>query len=252
MTELPALHQDRFQSEIDRIAARHRRANGPVIALVNRLGGAVERQLALIPPGLRDRIAAVTAAALQSAHGVAGLAAKAPDLGAAGPMAAVVASGLVGGAGGLPSALAELPVTITLMLHAIRREAKAAGFDPDDEAIRAECLQVFSAASPLAADDGANTAFLSVRLSLTGSAMQRLIAAVAPRLAAAMGQKLAAQAVPVLGAITGAGLNAAYLHYYRDIAHIRFALLRLAQTHGSEAVTEAFRKAVNQPDLRRA
>ena len=88
-----------------------------------------------------------------------------------------------------------------------------------------------------------NTGFLSARLTLTGPAIQKIIVTVAPRLALAMGQKLAAQAVPVLGAVTGAALNAAYLGYYREIARIRFALMRLAEVHGAEAVISGFEAA---------
>ncbi|MGL6211861.1 MAG: EcsC family protein, partial [Paracoccaceae bacterium] len=72
------------------------------------------------------------------------------------------------------------------------------------------------------------------------------------RLAAAMGQKLAAQAVPVLGAISGAALNAAYLGYYRDMARIRFALLKLAETHGPEPVLAAFGAATAPPRINKA
>jgi hypothetical protein len=48
--------------------------------------------------------------------------------------------------------------------------------------------------------------------------------------------------VPVLGAVTGAGLNAAFLTHYRELAHIRFALLRLTVLHGAEPVRMAFEK----------
>jgi hypothetical protein len=40
---------------------------------------------------------------------------------------------------------------------------------------------------------------------------QQVLAVVVPRLAVVFGQKLAAQAVPVMGALTGAALNAARL-----------------------------------------
>ena len=58
--------------------------------------------------------------------------------------------------------------------------------------------------------------------------MQSLIAKVAPRLAVVLGQKLAAQAVPVLGAVAGAATNYAYTSYYEDMAHIHFGLRKLA------------------------
>ena len=143
------------------------------------------------------------------------------------------------------------PLTITVILHAIRREAVAAGYDPDDPWIRAEALRSFGSGSPVAADDGIDTSFLSARLTLTGPALQKLIATVAPKLAAALGQKLAAQAVPVLGAISGAALNAAFLSYYRETAAIRFALLRLAEQHGAEPVLTAFEKATAAPRITR-
>ncbi len=198
-----------------RWCARYGRANGPVMALVNRLGGSLEGKMGLIPASVRDRIEAVVAQALSAAYGLAARGAQiGPDMGPRGPLIAAMASGAAGGAGGIATSLAELPVTITVILHAIQREAAAAGFDPDDPAIRAECLQVFGAGSPLDGDDGGNTSFLSARLTLTGPTVQTIIAKVAPKLAAAMGQKLVAQAVPVLGAVTGAGLNAAYLRYF--------------------------------------
>lgn len=242
-----------LQAEVADLAARYRRANGPVMALLNSFGGTVEKQAALIPAPVRQRIEAVVSAALDGAYGLAG---RGPDLGARfgdrGPMAAAVLSGAAGGAGGLGTAIAELPVTVTVILQAIRTEAAAAGFDPALDWVRGECLQIFGAGSPLAGDDGVNTSFLSARLTVTGPAVQRLIAVVAPRIVAALGPKLVAQAVPVIGAVTGAALNAAFLSYYREIARIRFALLRLAETHGTEATLAAFRAEAASLPLRRA
>lgn len=246
---LPALRAPDLQADIAALARRHARANGPVMRLVNGLGGKLEDQLAMVPDRYRQQVERATAQALLAAYG---LAARTPDLGARGPMVAVMASGAAGGVGGLASALAELPVTVTLMLNAIRAEARAAGFDPDDPGIRAECLRVFGAGSPLAADDGINTSFLTARLTITGQAVQNLITAIAPKLAAVLGQKLAAQTVPVLGAVSGAALNAAFLNYYREVARIRFALLRLASTHGAEPVLAAFKAAVEPPRIIRA
>ena len=246
---LPAVITPDLSTQIDVLARRYARANGPVMRLVNRFGSALESQLAMVPDRYRCQIDRATAQALDAAYGIAS---RAPSLGDRGGMAALVASGAAGGAGGLATALAELPVSVTLMLTAIRAEAEAAGFDPDAPAIRAECLRVFGAGSPLASDDGVNTTFLTARLSVTGQAVQNIITAVAPKLAAALGPKLAAQAVPVLGAVSGAALNAAFLTYYREIARIRFALLRLAETHGADTVLDAFAKAVEPPRITRA
>ena len=158
-------------------------------------------------------------------------------------------TGAAGGAAGLAGSLIELPVTITVMLHAIRAEAQAAGYDPDTDAVRLACLEVFSAGSPLRGDDGINTAFLSARMTLAGGTLQRVLAAVVPRLAVVLGEKLALQAVPVLGAVTGAALNAVFINYYREIARIRFRLMRLSEVHGAEKVLTGFAAAQATPVL---
>lgn len=249
---LPAIAAPDRSLEIKALARRYARANGPVMTLVNKLGGSLEDKLGALPDGVRAQIAVVTERALLAAHGMAGAGDRAPDLGRQGPLAAAMLTGAVGGAGGLATSVAELPVTITVILHAIRRAAREAGYDPDDPAIRAECLRVFSAGSPLATDDGVNTSFLSARLTVTGPAIAQVARSVAPRLAAALGQKLATQAVPVLGAVAGATLNAAFLRYYREMAEIRFALLRLAEQHGAEPILAAFADAVTPPKVTKA
>lgn len=240
------------EAEIAALALRFERANGPVIALMNRVGGSLEDRLGRLPAPVQARIETVTRRALESSHRLAGAGRRAPDLGRHATPALVALTGAAGGAGGLASSIAELPVTITVILHAIRRAAETEGFDPDSPAIRLECLKIFGAGSPLAADDGVNTAFVGARLAVSGGAVSRVIASVAPRLAAVLGQKLMAQAVPLLGAVAGATLNAAFLSYYREIAAIRFALLRLAQTHGAERVLTEFHSAVTALPLHRA
>jgi len=246
---LPAVATPSLDEAIATLARRYKRANGPVMQLMNRIGGTLENQLDMVPPAARGQIEVITSRALEAAYG---LAARTPDLGRRGPVAAVMVTGAAGGAGGLATALAEIPVTVTLILNAIRAEARAAGLDPDALGVREDCLRVFGAGSPLEGDDGVNTSFLTARLALTGPTVQNLITTIAPRLAAILGQKLAAQAVPVFGAVTGAALNAAFLTYYRELARIRFALLKLSETHGTEPVLAAFRIAIEPPRIIRA
>ncbi|GLS88864.1 hypothetical protein GCM10010873_38380 [Cypionkella aquatica] len=252
MTQLPALRTPASNTEITELARAYKRANGPLMTLVNKIGGGLEQQATLLPAALRAQIEQVVIKALTAAHGLAGLAEQGPKLGGRASTFAAMATGAAGGAGGLLTSIAELPVSITLILHTIRSEAIRAGYDPTEPGIRAACLEVFAAGTPLHGDDGVNAAFLSARLTLTGPAIQKLIASVAPKLAATMGQKLAAQAVPVLGAVSGAALNAAFLRYYREMARIRFALMRLAEVQGGEAVVAAFAKAIEPPKISKA
>ena len=239
-------------AEIARLAERQRKAGGPVMAAMLRIGGSVEKSLAGLPDGVRKGLDGAVRAALWQAASVARLGKHAPDIGPIGaPLAAAVA-GAAGGAGGIATAVAELPVTITLILHAIAGAARDEGFDPDDPWVRAECLKVLSGGSPADSDDGIDTALIGARLTLNGPALQKLIATIAPRLATALGQKLAAQSVPVLGAVSGAAINAAFLNHYRELARIRFALLRLVALNGSEAMLPAFRAATAAPRITRA
>ena len=124
--------------------------------------------------------------------------------------------------------MAELPVTTTLFLRAIQGAAKEQGFDPDADSVTFDCVRVLSVAGPLSFDDGADLGFYSLRMALNGGTIQGLISRVAPRLAQVLGQKLAAQTVPVLGAVAGATTNYVYAGYYQDIAHVHFGLRRLA------------------------
>ena len=145
-------------------------------------------------------------------------------------------------------------MTTTVLLRSIQGVAAAEGFDPAEANVQFDSLRVFAAAGPLAEDDGAETAFLATRLTLTGATLHGLINSVAPRLAAALGQKLAAQTVPVLGAAAGAAVNYAYTSYYQDMARIHFRLRRLAieADQSPEVLTEALRAELTKRPLRTA
>lgn len=218
-----------IEAELDAMARRHRAAGGMGIQLLNLIGGQAEGLLDRLPRAARDRLEDGTEKALnvamKAAHGSRGVVKDQPGWL---NTAVATAMGAAGGFGGLPSALVELPVTTTVLLRAIQGVAVEHGFDPASESVQFDCIRVFAAAGPLAQDDGADLAFLSTRVALNGKAIQGLIATVAPKLAAVLGQKLAAQTVPVLGAVAGAAVNYAYTSYYQEIAHVHFGLRKLA------------------------
>ncbi|MDO9526207.1 MAG: EcsC family protein [Gemmobacter sp.] len=233
-------------AQIEGLVHRYHHANRGVMALLMRFGGKVEGQMAKLPAPVQDRIQGITENALVRAYGLAQVG---PRLGERGQMALATLSGAAGGFAGLPGAVAELPVAVTLILRGIQEVAQEHGFDPASDVTQRETLRVFGAGGPLAEDDGINTSFLGARLTFTGPALNRMITAVVPKLAAALGQKLAAQAIPVLGAVAGAALNAAFVQYYREMAHVRFGLLELALRHDPDKVLAAFRDAAEAPRL---
>lgn len=217
------------EAELDRLADHYRSAGGAGVKLLNRLGGSAESLLEQLPEPVRHGLTGSTEQALWFAmHAAQGSRRAVPDQQPWVNTAVTTAMGAAGGLGGVSTALMELPATTTMLLRAIQGAAAREGFDPSAENVKFDCVRVLSAAGPLSHDDGADLGFFSVRLTLTGPAMQRLIAAVAPRFSIVLGQKLAAQSVPVLGALAGGGTNYVYTRYYQQIARVHFGLRRLA------------------------
>lgn len=129
------------QGEIAALARRYRAAGGVGMALLNVIGGQAENLLERLPDGIKDRLEGATTRALETASNVAASSrGVVKDQRSWLNTALTTAMGAAGGAGGLPSALAELPVTTTVLLRAIQGIAAEHGFDPNDPQIRRECL----------------------------------------------------------------------------------------------------------------
>jgi len=246
-TDQPAPLDDAARAEIAQLARRQMRANGVLMSAINFVGGQVEDGLKMLPPGTRVQVDELARFALRRSFDVAARSRKGMgrDFGSD-RMHKIIGTlcGALGGVGGLPTALAELPVATTVIFRAVHHVAVEYGEDAEAEETRAQCLAVFGAGGPGAADDGVNTAFIGARMSISGAAVNGLIRKVAPRFAAVLSQKLASQAVPLLGAAAGAGTNYAFVDYYVAMAHVHFGLRRLARRHGETAVTDEFHRVL--------
>jgi hypothetical protein len=230
---LPPSKSDEVQAQILQIARRYQAASQGGIEVINLLGGSAETWMARLPASVRSGLDSATQSALRQALKAASTSRKhVPDQPSWVNSALGAVMGAAGGLGGAGTSLAELPVTTTLLLRIIQGVAQEYGFDPREASVQFDCLSVFSSAGPLAEDDGAETGFLAARMALSGSAVNSIIKVIAPRLGAALGHKLAAQAVPVLGAITGAAINYAYTRYYSEMAHVVFSVRRLSIESG--------------------
>ncbi|MEL6586416.1 MAG: EcsC family protein [Pseudomonadota bacterium] len=233
------------EEELDRLANAMRGASGTGMQLLNLVGTQAEGLIDMLPDPVKGGLEKATAVALEQAFNVAAKSrGRVADTSDWLTRAVTLGTGAAGGFGGLPSALAELPVTTTVILRAIQGIADEHGFDPSKPEIRAACLGVFAAAGPLDDDDGTDLTFITMRLTLTGGTIQGLIAKVAPRLAVPLGQKVAAQAVPIVGAAAGAATNYIYTSYYQEMARVQFGLMRLAEQEGEpmEHLTHDLRK----------
>ncbi len=234
---------DEARAQIARLAARQHNATGVLMQVVTFLGGQVEDGMKLLPASTRARLDAAATRGLRASYDAAGR-----SQGGIGRFIATdrahkalaSVTGALGGLGGLPTALAELPLATTVIFRAVQRIAAEHGEDPMAVETRAQCLQVFGKGGPGSEDDGIDTSFIGARLGLSGAAINKLISKVAPKFATVLGQKLAAQTVPILGAAAGAGTNYTFVSYYTDIAHVHFGLRHLARTYGADQVADAF------------
>ncbi len=80
----------------------------------------------------------------------------------------------------------------------------------------------------------------------TAPILVRLVSQIAARFGVVVSEKLAAQAVPVLGAIGGAAVNVAFAEHFQTLARGHFIVRRLERVHGTDAVQFEYRRLRNQ------
>ena len=222
----PKIHDE--AAALDRLAVRYRNATGPGMALMAKLGQQADGLADYIPKGAQQGIHVATEKALHTAIKAADLSHRVlPKDDARLTRLVAAAMGAAGGVGGFGTALAELPLTTTLFLRSIQGAARAEGFDPKAENVRFDSVRIFASNGPLGSDES-DLAFMAARMAVGGPTLQALATQVAPKLALVFGKKVAAQALPVMGAVAGASINSIYATYYREMAHVHFGLRKLA------------------------
>ena len=131
-------------------------------------------------------------------------------------------SGAVGGSFGLAALPVELPISTLIIFRPIGDIARSEGEDLSSPETAVACLQVFALGGLKGEADAANSGYFAVRGLLAKSigeaarfiaerggvaegapVLVRLIAQIASRFGIVVTQKLAAQAVPVIGASAG-------------------------------------------------
>lgn len=252
---LPPISDPTVHEQIDRLARRYVDAGGFGMEIMSIIGNSAEGLVERLPAFVRDRMDGLTRTALSRAFSAAaGTRRMVRDRGDWFNRMASTFSGAAGGAGGFAGAMVELPFTVTLLLRSMLEIAAEHGLDPDSDEVRMECLRIFAAAGPMEDDDGTDLGLLAARLSVTGQTVQGLISRVAPRLSVSLGQKLAAQAAPVFGAVVGASINYTFARYYQELARVHFGIMRLSHETGipHEALVERLRLSIERTQSRRA
>lgn len=177
-------------------------------------------------------------------------------------LASVMVSGGVAGFFGLPALLAEAPITTTIIFRSISDIARAEGEAMGTEEAIGECLKVFALGGESSADDGAETGYYAARLAFNSQVqasvqflaqqaknstssgdspmLLQLISWVSKSLGINFSERSVAQAIPVIGALGGATLNAIFINHFQDMATGHFTVRRLERQYGVKAVREAY------------
>ena len=169
--------------------------------------------------------------------------------------AAAAVSGAAGGVFGLSSLPVELPVSTVIILRSIADIARREGEDLADPDVALECLQVFALGAHDKDDNFTDSGYYAMRgllaktvseagryvvaqgLSDQGApVLVRLIGQIASRFGLVVSEKLAAQAVPLIGAAGGAAVNYAFAEHFQSLAFGHFTVRRLERIYGGPLV----------------
>lgn len=192
------------------------------------------------------------------------------------------ASGAIGGAFGFLALGIELPIATTIMMRAVADVARSEGFDLEDFDTKQACLEVFALGGTSSGDDSTEVGYYITRGFTTetmrvlskelaeiaskqatsglqkftteqsGKWLAILIEKVATRFGIVVTEKFAAQAVPIIGAATGATINMLFTNFYQDMARGHFIVKRLEKTYGIDRVKKEYTAIAKPPRLAQA
>ena len=177
----------------------------------------------------------------------------------------VFASGALGGFFGLPGLVVELPISTTLMLRSIADIARSEGEDLSSMETRLACITVFALGGRSRGDNTADAAYYTVRAALTRTLSEaaefiaqrgiaeegtpiviRVMANLGSRFGVIVTEKMAAEMIPVLGALGGASINLLFMDHFQSAAKGHFIVRRLERKYGEDLVKREYEKAVGE------
>ena len=222
---------------------------GLTAKLSNLIGAPIEAGVRSLPEGAQQLIVNITRHSLRG--GLAAIVAtmdREPGK-AASPGMYRLASGLSGAAGGffgLTALPVELPVSTLLILRSIAEIARGEGEDLTEPDAQLACLEVLAIGGRSRADDAAEVGYYATRIGLAqtissaaqyignhgfthkvASPIAHLISRIAARFSWTVTESMVAKTVPVVGAATGAAINALFMRHFQDMAWAHFNVRRL-------------------------
>lgn len=177
--------------------------------------------------------------------------------------ALATASGAVGGTFGLAALPVELPVSTIIMLRSIADIARSEGEDPSDPETALACIEVFALGGRAGSKDASESGYFAVRSVLAKTISEaarfivergvikegapvllKFVTQVAARFGVVVTQKVAAQTLPVVGALGGAAVNYAFMEHFQEIARGHFTVRRLERVYGDDKIRAEYNRVV--------
>ncbi|WP_179021414.1 EcsC family protein [Winogradskyella forsetii] len=177
-------------------------------------------------------------------------------------------SGFFGSTTGFGTAIFASEVTITtkFLMRTIMDIARSEGEDIYTLEGQMACLQVFALGGETADDDGMEMSYYTTRMALNSAlnnvsaagikmgldslvkgasalgsnAVGNFLSKIATRLSLLISEKFLAQAVPVVGAVGGGGLNYVFVEHFQKMASAHFTIRRLERKYGEAEIKLAY------------
>jgi hypothetical protein len=210
-----------------------------------------------LPATVNKKLQDVVSAAMLKALKVAISTLDQDSAGAPSPWLPKLMTGVSGGLSGffgLGALAIELPITTTLMLRSIAEIAQSEGENLSSARAKLACLEVFALGGH-GIESGAEAGYYAARAimakAMTEAAsfllergvveesapvLLRLVAEIASRFGIVVSEKVAAGAVPVIGALGGATINVAFTDHFQNVARGHFIIRRLERKYGGDRV----------------
>jgi len=238
-------------------------SSGLASKLVNTFGISVEKGLDSLPESLSNKIFSLTEKVLQSSLEIAIYSLKSnegiQDSSDTFHKFCAAASGCVGGALGFSTLAIELPITTTIMLRSIADIAQSKGENLEEIEPRLACLEVFALGEKHHSENFSETGYYAVRAALSNAIINasryiaqtsviddsapillRFITSIASRFGVVVSEKMAATALPIIGAAGGVLINTFFMNYFQDLARGHFTIRHLERCYGKDTVRKAY------------
>ncbi|WP_299670420.1 EcsC family protein [uncultured Polaribacter sp.] len=252
------------ENDLEEIRSAKKLLENPDLAakITNLIGDPIERGFESLPKKWSDKLGEVAQKSLLKAANGAIFTMKDHPMKKSSNAVhkiAVAASGGVGGFFGLAGLAIELPISTTIMLRSIADISREQGESIHTIETKLACLEVFALGGTSKLDDGTETGYYAIKALLAKSVSEvakfitekgiveegapiilKLITKIAERFSIQIAEKMAGQAIPIVGAAGGALINTIFMNHFQDMAKGHFIIRKLEKKYDSEFVKKIY------------